>query len=393
MFGWEFPPLSSGGLGTACYGLTKGLKNQGIDITFVLPCVPSGMKSDVVKLVSPEKRIRFVKVNSLLTAYSTVQSYHEQFHRFQTNSIFTLYGKDLFAEVHRFALSAADIALDEDFDIIHCHDWMTFLAGIRAKECTGKPLIVHVHATEFDRTGGNVNQGVYDIERQGLHAADGIIAVSYFTKNKIIEHYGISPDKIRVVHNAIDPEAGQHDYHVSKSDKVVLFLGRMTLQKGPDYFLAAAKKCLDIDPSIRFVMAGTGDLEPTIIERAASMGIADKVLFAGFLTGTDVDRMYSMADLYVMPSVSEPFGITSLEAMKNGTPAIISKQSGVSEVIHHCLKVDFWDVNDLADKILSVLRYEELHQELKKHGSMEVGKFSWNEPARKCCEYYGELLC
>ena len=205
MFGWEFPPLSSGGLGTACYGLTKGLKNQGIDITFVLPCVPSGMKSDVVKLVSPEKRIRFVKVNSLLTAYSTVQSYHEQFHRFQTNSIFTLYGKDLFAEVHRFALSAADIALDEDFDIIHCHDWMTFLAGIRAKECTGKPLIVHVHATEFDRTGGNVNQGVYDIERQGLHAADGIIAVSYFTKNKIIEHYGISPDKIRVVHNTLYP--------------------------------------------------------------------------------------------------------------------------------------------------------------------------------------------
>ncbi len=387
--------MSSGGLGTACYGLTKGLSNQEVEVSFVLPYAADDMQAEYVHLISANriKGMKVVGINSLLSAYTTSSHYQTTLMKFNKNSPRRkLYGSDLYEEVYRFSVKAGVIAQREDFDVIHCHDWLTFQAGIKAKEVSGKPLVIHVHATEFDRTGGNVNQQVYDIERGGMHAADLIIAVSGFTKSKIIEHYGIHPDKVIVVHNAVDLVYHDDDFHIDKQDKIVLFLGRITLQKGPDYFLEAARKCLEVDPHIRFVIAGEGDMEGYIIEKAAEMGIADRVLFAGFVSGKDLDRMYQMADVYVMPSVSEPFGITPLESMKNGTPVIISKQSGVSEVISHCLKTDFWDINALSDKILAVLRHEELRNELVHHGSIEIQKFTWNEPARKCVEVYQRAI-
>jgi glycosyltransferase involved in cell wall biosynthesis len=394
MFGWEFPPMSSGGLGTACYGLTKGLSKRGAEVSFVLPYVAEDSNSEYVKLIPANnlKRVKMIGINSLLHAYVTSSQYQLSLLEFKKNQKQKkLYGTDLYQEVYRFSLKAALIAEFEDFDIIHSHDWMTFPAGIKAKEISDKPLVIHVHATEFDRTGGNVNQLIYDIEKEGMLKADLIITVSNFTKDKIITHYGISPEKITVVHNAVEL-SDKKEFHIEKKDKIVLFLGRVTLQKGPDYFVQAAKKCLEFDPDIKFIIAGTGDMEGYIIEKTAELGISDKVLFSGFVPDEDLDRIYQMADVYVMPSVSEPFGITPLEAMKNNTPVIISKQSGVSEVLTHCLKVDFWDINQLVDKIIAVLKYEELNSTLKHHGNMEIKKFSWDEPAGKCIDVYNRVI-
>ncbi len=401
MFGWEFPPFFSGGLGTACYGLTKGLHEQNVDVTFVMPQGPESMHAEHVNLIiasnMKQYRIKLTAVPSLLQPYLSAAEYTTAYERHAEklqNESFSgkLYGKNIYEEVYRFSKIAGRIAQSEEFDIIHCHDWMTFPAGIEAKRMTGKPLIVHVHATEFDRTGGNgVNQYVYDIERSGMEYADKIIAVSQFTKNKIMECYGIPEEKITVVHNAVDfPHVEPH--HIKASEKVVLFLGRLTLQKGPDYFIEAAKKVLDFDPHVTFIIAGSGDMEARLIDRVAQLGIGNKVLFAGFLKGADVDHAYRMADLYVMPSVSEPFGITPLEALRNRVPVIISKQSGVSEVLKNSLKVDFWDVDELANKIISVLNYRALHHELTTHGALEVQTFNWNVPAQKCVAVYKDVL-
>ncbi|MBI2653055.1 glycosyltransferase family 4 protein [Candidatus Woesearchaeota archaeon] len=391
MFGWEFPPLSSGGLGTACYGLTKGLSKKGIGITFVLPYSFDADNANFLKLVSASN-IKIKKIASALQPYMSSQEYKKSLDKKPSPR---MYGSTLFDEVYRYTLAAEKIAEEEDFDIIHCHDWMTFGAGIRAKKKKNKPLVLHVHATELDRTGGHqVNQYVYDLERHGMHKADKIIAVSNFTKNKVMEHYGVPSEKIQVVHNAVDFSQHYHieNFEIKKTDKIVLFLGRITLQKGPDYFVYAAKKVLEQEKNVKFIVAGSGDMEPFIIEKAAELGIADKVLFAGFLTQDDVDRAYKMADVYAMPSVSEPFGITALEAMKNKAPVIVSKQSGVSEVIKHCLKVDFWDVNELSNKIISLLRYKPLQETLKENAYFEVEKLNWDVPAEKCIEVYSELI-
>lgn len=398
MLGWEFPPVYSGGLGTACYGLTKGLSHHNVNVTFVMPTGPANVKGEYVNLLVADKlskdKIKFKRVESLLVPYLTSQAYDEQF-KISINekgSSGKLYGKNLFEEVYRYSERVKLIAAMEEFDVIHAHDWMTYQAGIKAKEISGKPLVMHIHATEFDRTGGNgLNQYVYDLERTGFHHADRIVAVSNYTKSMVVNHYGISPDKVTVVHNAVEFKE-RPTYHIDKQDKLVLFLGRITLQKGPDYFLDAAKKVLDIDPNVKFMFVGTGDMEAKMIEKAADLGISKNVLFAGFMTGDDVSRAYHMADVYVMPSVSEPFGITPLEAMKSGTPVIISKQSGVSEVVNHVLKVDFWDVDDIAGKILAVVHYRTLNNELKHHGSLEVKKFNWDIPAGKCAQVYGELI-
>jgi len=391
MFGWEFPPLSSGGLGTACYGLTKSLSKKGVEITFVLPYSFDADNVDFVKLVSAGK-IKIRKIASALQPYMSSREYQKSVGKKSEPKI---YGSTLFDEVHRYTLAAEKIAEEEDFDVIHCHDWMTFGAGISAKKKKNRPLVLHVHATEHDRTGGHqVNQHVYDLEKHGMHKADKVIAVSNFTKNKIMSHYGIPAEKIRVVHNAVDFSQHYFDekFEMNKTDRVVLFLGRLTLQKGPDYFIYAAKKVLEHEKNVKFIIAGSGDMEPFIIEKAAELGIADKVLFAGFLNQDDVEKAYKMADIYVMPSVSEPFGITALEAMKFKTPSIVSKQSGVSEVIRHSLKVDFWDVNEISSKIISLLRYKPLHETLKENGYSEVRKFSWDTPAEKCIEVYNELI-
>ncbi|MEK6984735.1 MAG: glycosyltransferase family 4 protein [Nanoarchaeota archaeon] len=391
MFGWEFPPLSSGGLGTACYGLTKGLSDRGIEITFVVPYLINANNSNHIKLISAGN-VKIRRISSALHPYISSHEYKKFLGKTPSPKI---YGSTLFDEVYRYTLAADKIAEEEDFDIIHCHDWMTFGAGARAKEKRNKPLVVHVHSTEFDRTGRHhVNQYVYDLEKQGMHKADKIIAVSNLTKNKLISHYGVSSEQIEIVHNAVDFSQHVYDenFEIKRTDRVVLFLGRLTLQKGPDYFVYAAKKVLEQMKNVKFVVAGTGDMEPFIIEKVAELGIADKILFAGFLNEQDVERAYKMADVYVMPSVSDPFGITALEAMKNKTPLIVSKQSGVSEVIRHCLKIDFWDIDEISNKIISLLRYKPLHETMKDNAYFEVKKFNWDTPAEKCIEIYNGLI-
>jgi glycosyltransferase involved in cell wall biosynthesis len=270
---------------------------------------------------------------------------------------------------------------------------LSFGAGLEAKRISGKPLVVHVHATEFDRCGGSngVNNEVYELERVGMEDADCVIAVSQLTKDTITRYYGIPAEKVIVVHNGIDDLT--FPYRETKSTrlkalkdrgyKIVLFVGRITLQKGPDYFIRAAKRVLEYNPKIIFLLAGSGDMERQVMNEAAYYKIADKMLFPGFLRGDDLADAYSVADLYIMPSVSEPFGITPLEAMRVGTPVIISKQSGVSEVVEHALKVDYWDIEEMASKILAVVGYPALHQSLRENGLREVEGINWDKAAKK----------
>jgi glycosyltransferase involved in cell wall biosynthesis len=300
----------------------------------------------------------------------------------------------MYAEVHRYASIAAQLAARESFDVVHAHDWMTYPAGIAVSALSGKPLVVHVHSTEFDRSGEHVNQMIYDIEQRGMAAADKVIAVSHFTRNIVIGRYGISGEKVEVVHNGVERNGPGNSFSahtgIEKDERIVLFLGRITMQKGPEYFLAAAKKVLEVMDNVKFVMAGSGDLMHRAVEMAADLGIGHKVLFTGFLRGDDVRKIYGMADLFVMPSVSEPFGLVPLEALDNDVPVIISKQSGVSEVLTHALKVDFWDVNEIANKIVAVLKYPPLQMTLRDYGNFEVRRLSWQDGARKCARIYEE---
>ena len=398
MFGWEFPPLVSGGLGTACYGLTKELSNEGINITFVMPNAPPGLKSHVkIRSANNDKMnvSKEIKISTTLRPYMSATTYSETFGtNFFKNKMSALYGQNLYDEVHRYAREAGSIAREEKFDIIHAHDWLTYKAGIHAKLVSGKPLVVHVHATEFDRTGGNCNQYVYDIEREGMHFADHIIAVSEYTKNTICTHYGIDADKISVVHNGVQPVYDYSEFYENpfQNKKVVLFLGRLTMQKGPEYFLQAAERVSRVDPDAVFVVAGDGDKIHHSMELASRLGISDKVFFSGFLTGSDINRAYKMAHVYVMPSVSEPFGITALEAAANGTPVIVSKQSGVSEVMKHSLKTDFWDTEKMASYISGILRYPSLKNSLGVNGKSEVATIDWKSASKKTINVYNRLL-
>jgi glycosyltransferase involved in cell wall biosynthesis len=300
----------------------------------------------------------------------------------------------MYTEVQRYAAAAIKLAMQEDFDVIHAHDWMTFPAGIAVAAVTGKPLVVHIHSTEFDRSGEHVNQVIYDIERAGVHAADRVIAVSFLTRNIIISRYGVTGDKVEVIYNGIERNGNGFNFgriDIKKEEKIVLFLGRITMQKGPEYFLGAAKKVLEVMDNVKFVMAGSGDMMRKSVELAAQLGIGSKVLFTGFLRGEDVRKVYEMADLYVMPSVSEPFGLAPLEALNHDVPVLISRQSGVSEVLTHVLKADFWDVNEIANKIVAVLKYPPLQIALKEHGNFEVRKLKWEDAAEKCSQLYNQL--
>jgi glycogen synthase len=308
------------------------------------------------------------------------------------------YGPDIYGEVRRFAQKVLRVAQSEEFDVIHAHDWMTFPAGVALAAQSGKPLVVQVHSTEFDRSGEHVNQYVYDIERQGMHAATRIIAVSNYTRNLVISRYDIQPSKVEVVYNGVElngngkaaPPTGQT--WPAKTDKVVLFLGRITMQKGPEYFLYAAKKVLEKMPNVKFIMAGDGDMLYRSIELAAQIGIGQQVLFTRFLRGEDVNKAYQMADLYVMPSVSEPFGIAPLEAVQHDVPVIMSKQSGIAEIFRNALKVDFWDINEMANKMVAVLRYSPLHETLRTEGRKEIHRFRWEDSAAKVNEIYHQAL-
>ena len=437
MLGWEFPPFISGGLGTACFGLTKSLNQLGVDVTFVLPqCVDSSLATHV-RLLTPDalasrdttsglasglEHVTVRTVDSLLEPYGRPSEYrrrlesilHEQERKHRISATHGQdvlaafdavpsvgwaqaehYGGDMFAEVQRYAREAVQLALEQDFDVVHAHDWMTYPAGIAVAAVTGRPLVVHVHSTEFDRSGEHVNQGIYDIERRGMHAADRVIAVSHLTRNIILTRYGVMGQKVDVVYNGVERDGRQRIAFVPtpirRDEKIVLFLGRITMQKGPEYFLMAAKKVLEEIENVKFVMAGSGDMMERSIQLAAEMGIGHKVLFTGFLRGDDVQRVYQMADLYVMPSVSEPFGIAPLEALNHDVPVLISKQSGVSEVLTHVLKVDFWDVTEMANKIIAVLKYPPLQMTLREHGNFEVRRLRWGDAAQRCKLIYEEL--
>lgn len=395
MFGWEFPPYNSGGLGTACQGLTKGLAKYGAEVIFVLPR-KYNIKANHIKIISPDTTLENINVqtiNSLLKGYDTVKSYEDQLKLLEKPKRMR-YGRNLFEEVELYAKRAATIAKKENHDVIHAHDWLTYKAGMTAKRISNKHFIAHVHATEFDRSGGYGNPHVHKIEYEGLQAADRIITVSNLTKEKIIKEYGINPQKVRVIHNGVEFEQSSmlERSKLNDDNKIVLFLGRVTLQKGPDYFVYAARKVLDYYPKALFMIVGNGDMEGFVMKKVLELNMANKFLFAGFLRGRDVTKAFQMADVFVMPSVSEPFGLVPLESMMNGTPAIISKQSGVSEVLINVLKADFWDINELANKIVSVLKYEPLHKCLRENGLAEVKKFNWDEPAKKTLEVYREVM-
>jgi glycosyltransferase involved in cell wall biosynthesis len=304
------------------------------------------------------------------------------------------YGGDLFGDAQRYAGLVAALGVHERFDVIHAHDWLTYPAGLALRALTGKPLVCHIHATEFDRAGEHVNRQVYDIERAGLNGADRVIAVSRLTKSIVHRRYGVPENRIDVVYNGVDQDSVQpkQGAAIERDEKIVLFLGRITMQKGPEYFIRAAKRVLEKEEKVKFVVAGSGDMAVRMIEEAADLGIGHKVLFTGFLRGRDVDRVFRMADCYVMPSVSEPFGIAPLEAMRNDVPVIVSRQSGVSEVLTHCLKVDFWDTDDMANKIVAVLRYPPLSQTLREHGRFELRGLDWRGAAEKTVKSYARAI-
>ncbi|HQH19536.1 MAG TPA: glycosyltransferase family 4 protein [Bacteroidales bacterium] len=421
MFGWEFPPHITGGLGTACYGLSKALLKQDVEILFVVPKAYGDESQDAARLINASdikidisnrvfqnywKQITYMEIGSNLIPYVSP----EEFERLISNSIFDhtdvnssifqehfmftgKYGKDLMTEVSRYALIASVIAGSNHFDVIHAHDWLTYPAGIAAKKISGKPLVVHVHATEFDRSGENINQNVYDIERKGMEAADNVITVSNYTRQIVIDRYGINPDKVITVYNAVEPPINNVVVEAKKhiKEKVVTFLGRVTFQKGPDYFVEAAYKVLQKDKNVRFVMAGQGDMLNRMIKRVAQLRISDRFHFTGFLKGSDVDRMFALSDVYVMPSVSEPFGISPLEALRSNVPVVISKQSGVSEILKYALKVDFWDIDALSDSIYGLLHYKALSNMFMHYGKAEVDDLKWDDSALKVKSIY-ELM-
>ena len=421
MFGWEFPPHISGGLGTACYGLSQGLLNQDVEVIFVIPRMfgDEPMKgiqllnaSDVVIDVNKNtyrelwEKLTIIGVHSILRPYLSPEEFTRlsSFEKFQSDefndSVFKAkyqfsgkYGIDLFKEVARYAVVAAKIASTYEFDVIHSHDWLAFPAGIAAREVSGKPFIAHIHATEFDRSGENINQQVYDLEREGMHAADKVIAVSNLTRSIIIDRYGIPPEKVLTVYNGVMPLQSQSEGERKQfKEKLVTFLGRITFQKGPDYFVEAASKVLQKDKNVRFAMAGTGDMMNKMIKRVAQLRIASKFHFTGFLNPAEVDKIFALSDVYVMPSVSEPFGISPLEAMRSNVPVIISRQSGVAEVLHHAIKVDFWDIDAIADSIYALLHYEALPRMFIKYGKSEVENLKWDDAAKKVKEIYFDVV-
>lgn len=419
MFGWEFPPHISGGLGTACYGLTKGLSHfSDIEVLFVVPKAYGDEDQSTMKLIGAgdvpitRKRIQFNDIQSKIDYFevdSNIVPYTdpEEFwkltsarHSHRTEFVETddqgriafsgKYGSNLIDEIYNYALVAETIARDNEFDIIHAHDWLAYPAGIAAKEISGKPLVIHVHATDFDRSGGSVNPKVYAIEREGMERADKIITVSNLTRRIVIEKYGIDPAKVETVYNAVEPVSQEHRRKLKKgvNEKIVTFLGRITMQKGPEYFIEAAYQVLRKMDNVRFVMAGSGDMMNAMIRRAAELKITDKFHFTGFLKGDDVFQMFAMSDVYVMPSVSEPFGISPLEAMQADVPVIISRQSGVSEILKHAIKVDFWDINAMADAIYGIINYPALPRMFKENARIEVDNLQWTNSARHVRDIY-----
>jgi glycosyltransferase involved in cell wall biosynthesis len=465
MLGWEFPPHISGGLGTACAGLTQALEKQHVDVVFVVPKLHGGEQSQRTTFVSAssipirQKKLiaqdlttfvnsplsntdepfqgkiarpggsrEVIAVSSSLTPYTVPFTTSFQLEKWNYSFILrnerTLpanlrskssvdeplirratryvkepfffsggYGPNLLEEVERYSQAVAEIARHKSFDVIHAHDWMTYKAGLAARKVSGKPLVVHVHATEIDRSGAWINQRIFDIEREGMTKADRVVTVSDWTRRIAIQHYAIDREKITVVHNGISPreQTNLSSFSPPIGAKVVTFLGRITHQKGPMYFVEAARKVHAKFPDVHFIVAGSGDQLPIMIERIAQLRLSNRFHFTGFLKGEDIDKIWAMSNVYVMPSVSEPFGIAPLEAIQAGVPVILSKQAGVSEVMPHAIKVDFWNVDAFAEAICNVLRFKSLANTLKKNGAEEIKNLTWDKAAKKLTTLYHEL--
>jgi glycosyltransferase involved in cell wall biosynthesis len=423
MFGWEFPPHISGGLGTASYGLTKGMATMDdMEVIFVVPKAWGDEDHSIVRLIGANKvpveykqifykgirlPIEKIEVSSKIVPYTDPENFwklvntevagHRLFVQTNNKGMVDFSGRydgNLMDEIYKYSIVASIIAEENEFDIIHAHDWLAYPAGIAAKEVSGKPLVIHVHATDFDRSGGNVNPEVYRIEKNGMDAASKIITVSNMTRDIVINKYNIDPEKVETVYNAVEPVHICNDITNKKGfdEKVVTFLGRITLQKGPEYFIEAAYKVLKVMHNVRFVMAGSGDMMERMMRRAASLKITDRFHFTGFLRGKDVFTMLAMSDVYIMPSVSEPFGISPLEAMQSNVPVIISKQSGVAEILTHAVKTDFWDIDAMADAIYGILNYPALASMFIKNGKEEVIRLKWDNSARHVMDIYERVV-
>ena len=425
MFGWEFPPHIAGGLGTACYGIVKGLAHNGVQTMFVMPSASGDEDRSAADIINASEipvevsstmnvddflgKVQFVHIGTNMVPYLDPAEFHSlveedrkrqirdfSIHYGQTYKFSGKYGSNLMEEVARYAMVGGTIAMTHkgEFDVIHAHDWLTYMAGIAAKRLSGKPLVVHVHATSFDRSSdNNIDTRVYDIEKRGMEAADRVITVSDLTRNIVITKYGIDPSKVVTVHNAVD-FSGRSEIQVERGvkEKVVTFLGRITFQKGPEYFIEAAAKVLKKCKNVRFVMAGSGDMMNRSIRQVARLGISDRFHFTGFLRGAEVQKMFALSDVYVMPSVSEPFGISPLEAMRSGVPSVISRQSGAAEVLKYAFKVDFWDVDAMADEIYALLQYPALADFASKYGYDEVNTLKWNNAAAKIKSVYESVI-
>lgn len=413
MFGWEFPPHILGGLGTASYGLTKGMWECGdMDITFVIPKPFGDEEKHFANIIGMsqvpiawrdvsrdyvEQRIGNVMNPDLY--FKLRDHIYADFNYMRTNDLGCIefsgrYPDNLLEEINNYSIVAGVIARTIPCDVIHSHDWLTYPAGIHAKQVTGKPLVIHVHATDYDRSRGNVNPTVFSIERDGMLNADHIITVSDLTRRTVIEKYGIDPAKVTTVHNAVTPLSEEYlNVQVQKpKEKIVTFLGRITMQKGPEYFVETAAKVLKNNHNVRFVMAGSGDMMDKMINLAAERGIADRFHFPGFQKGKQVYEMLKASDVYVMPSVSEPFGISPLEAMQMGVPSIISKQSGCAEILNNVIKTDYWDVDAMADAIYSLVTYPAMHAQLSEDGLNEVNQITWDKAGRKVIDIYNKVL-
>lgn len=418
MFGWEFPPHILGGLGTASYGITKGLSLQkDIQITFCLPRPWGDEDKSFMNIIGMSetpivwRNVDYNYVKSRLEGKMTPEQYfalrdhiYADFSYRMTDDLGCIqfsgkYPDNLQDEINNYSIVAGVIARQQEYDIIHAHDWLTYPAGIHAKNVSGKPLVIHVHATDFDRSRGNVNPTVYGIEKDGMDNADCIMCVSELTRQTVINHYHQDPAKCIAMHNAVYPLSDEIQSIVKerkpfreKKEKVVTFLGRITMQKGPEYFVEAAALVLQRTRNIRFCMAGSGDMMNDMIELAAHRGIADRFHFPGFMKGKQVYEAFRDSDVYVMPSVSEPFGISPLEAMQCGVPSIISKQSGCAEILNKCIKTDYWDINAMADAIYALCTNDAYHEYLAEEGKKEVDQITWEKVGERIHKCYLEII-
>ena len=413
MFGWEFPPKIYGGLAVASYGITKGLSLQGdVETTFCMP-KPCGDEEKFLKIVNMSqvpvvwRDVNYDWIKDRFVGHTAEDYYRFRDHLYADfNYLQGLddmgcigfaggYPSNLHDEINNFSIIAGVLARSEQFDLIHAHDWLTFPAGVHAKMVSGKPLCIHVHATDFDRSRGKVNPTVYSIEKNGMDHADCIMCVSELTRQTVIREYHQDPRKCFAMHNAVYP-LPQEYLDIPRVDhgkeKVVTFLGRITMQKGPEYFIEAADLVCKRSKNIRFCFAGSGDKYWEMVDLAAAKGIADRVHFPGFQRGKQVYECYKASDVFVMPSVSEPFGIAPLEAMQCGTPSIISKQSGCGEILDKVIKVDYWDINAMADAIYSLCTNDGLHKYLQEEGLKEVAEITWEKVGHRIRKLYDQCI-